>query len=171
MRPMRATAGSVKSKLRRRALMTGLVAITALVYACRAGAQTADTTTTRGREDAGSAAWDPQVLGTQIDVIGQHLQSFQSAYSGPRSLTASGSDAISHVYGIYGGAYLAFGLQGYLDVEMARGKGISHASGLAGVTNGDVLRQGTADLGNGPYVARAFVRYAHAMGGGGLDTL
>jgi carbohydrate-selective porin OprB len=41
---------------------------------------------------------------------------------------------------------------------MARGNGISHAAGLAGVTNGDVLRQGTADLGNGPYVARAFLR-------------
>jgi high affinity Mn2+ porin len=55
-------------------------------------------------------------------------------------------------------------LDGYLDVEMARGRGISRASGLAGVTNGDVLRQGTADLGNGPYVARAFLRYTVGRG-------
>ena len=75
------------------------------------------------------------------------------------SLTSSGDDAISHVYGVYAGARLTRRLDGYLDVEMARGKGISRASGLAAVTNGDVLRQGTADLGNGPYVARAFLRY------------
>ena len=49
---------------------------------------------------------------------------------------------------------------------MARGSGVSHASGLAGVTNGDVLRQGTADLGNGPYVARAFLRFIVPMGSG-----
>ena len=111
------------------------------------------------------------MLGTQINVIGQHLARFHSAYSGPMSFTASGSDAISHVYGLYGGAFLGRGIEGYLDVEMARGKGISHASGLAGVTNGDVLRQGTADLGNGPYVARAFVRYTRPMSADGSDTL
>ena len=49
---------------------------------------------------------------------------------------------------------------------MARGSGFSHASGLAGVTHGDVLRQGTADLGNGPYVARAFLRFIVPMGCG-----
>ena len=118
-----------------------------------------------------SAAWLPQVLGTQINVIGQHLPAFHSAYSGPMSLVASGSDAISHVYGVYAGAAIASGFDAYLDVEMARGKGISHSSGLAGVTNGDVLRQGTADLGNGPYVARAFVRYTRPIMAGQTDTL
>ena len=65
---------------------------------------------------------------------------------------------------MYLGARLIPRLDGYLDVEMARGNGVSHASGLAGITNGDVLRQGTADLGNGPYVARAFLRLSLPLG-------
>ena len=113
----------------------------------------------------GSADWVPQVLGTQITVIAQQLASFDAPYSGPMSLVASGDHAVSHTYGLYLGARIAPRLDGYLDVEMARGSGISHASGLAGVTNGDVLRQGTADLGNGPYVARAFLRFTLPLGG------
>ena len=86
------------------------------------------------------------------------------------SLTAAGDRAVSHTYGLYLGARLIPRVDGYLDVEMARGSGISHASGLAGVTNGDVLRQGTADLGNGPYVARAFLRLSVPLGPA-VDTL
>jgi hypothetical protein len=63
------------------------------------------------------------------------------------------------------------GFQGYLDVEMIRGKGISSVLGLAGPTNGDVLRQGTVDLGSGPYVARAFVRYTVPFASRSFDTL
>jgi high affinity Mn2+ porin len=54
---------------------------------------------------------------------------------------------------------------------MIRGNGISSASGLAGITDGDVLRQGSVQLGKGPYVARAFVRWTAGLGGDGLDTL
>ncbi|MEO7086184.1 MAG: carbohydrate porin [Gemmatimonadaceae bacterium] len=86
------------------------------------------------------------------------------------SLRSDGDNEISHAYGAYVGARLFPRVEGYLDVEMARGHGISHASGLAGVTNGDVLRQGTADLGNGPYVARAFIRSVLPLGAR-LDTL
>lgn len=120
----------------------------------------------RGQADStrvGSAAWAPQVLGTQIDVIAQRVAPFAAQYSGPMSLISRGDHSISHVYGVYVGARLRTGVDGYLDVEMARGSGISHASGLAGVTNGDVLRQGTADLGNGPYVARAFLRFSLSL--------
>ena len=113
---------------------------------------------------AGSAAWQPQVLGTQLNVIGQRLAPFNSPYSGPMSLVSTGDHSVSHTYGLYLGARLWPRLDGYLDVEMARGTGVSHASGLAGVTNGDVLRQGTADLGNGPYVARAFLRFSQPRG-------
>ena len=112
----------------------------------------------------GSAAWQPQVLGTQLNAIGQSLAPFSSAYSGPMSLVSTGDHSLSHTYGLYLGARLSARLEGYLDVEMARGSGISHASGLAGVTNGDVLRQGTADLGNGPYVARAYLRFSQPRG-------
>jgi len=54
---------------------------------------------------------------------------------------------------------------------MIRGRGISSVTGLAGPTNGDVLRQGTFDLGNGPYVARAFIRYTIPLMGEKRDTL
>jgi high affinity Mn2+ porin len=117
----------------------------------------------RAAHAQGSSDWVPQVLGTQLTVIAQRVGAFDAPYSGPMSFVASGDRAVSHTYGIYLGASLMPRLQGYLDVEMARGSGISHASGLAGVTNGDVLRQGTADLGNGPYVARAFLRYTRSL--------
>ena len=113
----------------------------------------------------GSSSWVPQILGTQVTVIGQRLSPFDAPYSGPMSLVAGGAHAVSHTYGLYVGARIQPRLDGYLDVEMARGSGISRASGLAGVTNGDVLRQGTADLGNGPYVARAFHRLTMPLAG------
>jgi Carbohydrate-selective porin len=152
----------------RSVFLTSLLLMT-LLRITTAGAQSTDDPA--ASRDGGSAAWIPQVLGTQVNVIAQHLPTFHSAYNGPMSFTASGSDAISHVYGVYTGARIQPGLEAYLDVEMARGKGISHASGLAGVPNGDVLRQGTADLGNGPYVARAFIRYSHALRDDRADTL
>jgi hypothetical protein len=87
------------------------------------------------------------------------------------SFTATGDHQLSESYGLYGALCLATGLDVYVDVEMIRGAGISHASGLAGVTNGDVIRQGSADLGDAPYIARAFVRWSHALGGEGMDTI
>lgn len=122
----------------------------------------------------GSAAWTVRGLGTQIDVIGQALRPLRSPYAGPNSLRARGDTKISHAYGAYIGVQASQRVQGYLDVEMVRGKGISQVTGLAGPTNGDVLRQGTVDLGSGPYVARAFVRYTAPLDGAGdtgLDTL
>jgi hypothetical protein len=124
-----------------------------------------------GSSAVGSAAWRPYLLGTQINVIGQDLRPFQSPYEGPNSLQSRGDSKISHAYGVYGGIDAGYGWQAYLDVEMIRGKGISRVVGLAGPTNGDVLRQGTIDLGSGPYVARAFVRYTMPFASSALDTL
>jgi high affinity Mn2+ porin len=113
----------------------------------------------------------PQFLGAQATVIGQRLSPFSSPYTGPMSFTATGDRQVSESYGVYAGVCVVTGLDLYVDAEMIRGAGISHASGLAGVTNGDVIRQGSADLGDGPYIARAFLRWSHALGGGGLDTI
>jgi high affinity Mn2+ porin len=124
-----------------------------------------------GPPAASSASWRPYLLGTQINVIWQDLRPFRSPYEGPNSLQSRGDSKISHAYGVYGGIDVGHGLQGYLDVEMIRGKGISRVVGLAGPTNGDVLRQGTADLGSGPYVARAFVRYTIPFSSRERDTL
>jgi len=95
----------------------------------------------------------------------------RSPYEGPNSLIASGDSKISQAYGVYGGVDAGHGIQAYLDVEMVRGKGIGRVVGLAGPTNGDVLRQGTADLGSGPYVARAFIRFTRQLSSHARDTL
>lgn len=132
---------------------------------------TAVAQTSADSSNSGSARWHPYLLGTQINVIAQDLRPMRSPYEGPNSLTARGDSKVSHAYGVYGGVDAGHGLQAYLDVEMIRGKGISRVVGLAGPTNGDVLRQGTTDLGSGPYVARAFVRYTRSFSSHQRDTL
>ncbi|HYL54798.1 MAG TPA: carbohydrate porin [Gemmatimonadales bacterium] len=117
-----------------------------------------------------------QLLGAQVTVIGQRLFPFPAPYDGPRSLDPAGDGKATHTYGVYFGARLPAHFQAYLDIEMARGAGVSNANGLAGVTNGDVIRQGTANLSSGPYVARALLRYSVGFGRGrgrgrGRDTL
>jgi high affinity Mn2+ porin len=120
---------------------------------------------------ASSDRWIVSLLGIQFNAIGQDLRPFKSSYASVNSLRSDGDSKISHAYGLYVGAQAGKHLQGYLDIEMVRGKGISSVTGLAGPTNGDVLRQGTVDLGNGPYVARAFVRYIIPLQASGQDTI
>jgi hypothetical protein len=120
---------------------------------------------------AGCRAPKARLLGAQATFIGQDLRPFDAAYSGPMSLTNRGDRQLSQSYGLYGGACLTPAFAAYVDVEMIRGSGISHASGLAGVTNGDVLRQGSVDLGQGPYVARAFVRWTLPLASSARDTI
>ena len=112
-----------------------------------------------------------RVLGAQATVIGQDLRPFPAEYSGPMSLIDVGDRQMSESYGVYGGACLTSQIAAYVDVEMIRGSGISHASGVAGVTNGDVLRQGSVDLGNGPYIARAFARWTIPLASARTDTI
>ena len=116
-------------------------------------------------------SWQVWLLGEQINLIAQDLQSFHSPYAGPNSLRATGDQELSQAYGVYGGAQLGSRLQAYADVEWIAGNGISGASGLAGPTNGDVLRQGSVNLPKSPYVARAFLRYVVPLGGPARDTL
>lgn len=112
-----------------------------------------------------------KLLGAQLTFIGQNLQPFHAAYSGPLSLINTGDHQLSQSYGVYGGACVAQDLAVYVDAEMVRGSGISHATGLAAITNGDVLRQGSVDLGTGPYVARMFARWTLPLGGVERDTI
>ena len=126
---------------------------------------------TAQESENGSASWKAWLLGTQVNVITQHLWPLNSLYASTKSLLAGGDTKTSHAYGIYAGAKMSRRLDGYLDVEMIRGGGISQVTGLGGPTNGDVIRQGSADLGTGPYVARAYLRYTIARSGGAFDTL
>jgi high affinity Mn2+ porin len=149
-------------------IRSAFAAAALIVSAQSLRAQSADSA--RVVQDSGSARWHPALLGTQMDFIRQHLFPFHAAYSGDNSLQSAGDAKTSEAYGLYTGLRVARGLEGYLDVEMVRGKGISRTVGLAGITNGDVIRQGSADLGDGPYIARAFFRYTIGMGAE-LDTL
>src|SRR6476646_10855270 len=111
------------------------------------------------------------LLGAQIDLIGQRLGAFHSSYSGPNSFDARGDRQISQAYGAYGGVRIGSRFSAYLDAEMVRGAGISRVVGLGGLTNGDVIRQGSADLGNAPYIARAFARYLIPLSHTTYDTV
>ena len=114
--------------------------------------------------------WGVLLLGAQMNVITQHLTPLHSPYDGVNSLQPGGDTKTSYAYGTYVGAKLGSSLSAYVDIEMIRGEGVSRVIGLGGPTNGDVIRQGSADLGDGPYVARAFVRYVRGAGAA-MDTL
>ena len=142
-----------------------LLVATCVGTICAQGTDSARTTS-----DSGSARWRPMLLGTQMDFIHQRLLPFHATYGGDNSLQSGGDAKTSEAYGLYTGLQVVRGLEGYLDVEMVRGRGISGTVGLAGITNGDVIRQGSADLGDGPYIARMFLRYTLGFGSA-LDTL
>ncbi len=106
--------------------------------------------------------WVPELLGAQFTVIGQTLRPLSSPYRGPNSLDPTGATLATHSYGLYGGMALTGWLQAYLDGELALGQGIG--TGLAGLTNGDVIRQGSVELAKAPYVARVFVKALIPLG-------
>lgn len=114
------------------------------------------------------SSW-PQFLGAQATFIHQDLRPFASPYEGPNSLTGAGDRATTQTYGAYFGAQLTQRFQLYLDVELFRGEGVGRTTGLAGLPNGDSVRQGSGDLGQSPYVARLFARWTLPLGGPGNE--
>jgi hypothetical protein len=106
----------------------------------------------------------PQLLGAQYTFIDQHQDALRSPYSGPLSLRTRGDTERSHTFGAYFGMQLPWHFQFYLDAEMFKGAGVSGATGMAGLPNGDVIRSGTADLGKRPYIARRVLRYTLPLG-------
>lgn len=106
----------------------------------------------------------PYEFGLQVTLIDQNLFKFHSPYSGPNSLPARNENELSDTYTVYAGVRLTHGLEIFVNPEMARGNGIGEALGLAGFTNGDVIRNPT--LGMEPYLGRYFARYTLATGKG-----
>lgn len=106
----------------------------------------------------------PQWLGAQYTFVDQHQSSLHSPYAGPLSLHARSDTRRSNTFGAYFGVALPAHLQFYFDVEMFKGAGVSDATGLGGLTNGDVIRGGSAGLGKGAYVARRFLRWTLPLG-------
>jgi hypothetical protein len=106
----------------------------------------------------------PQWLGAQYTFVDQHQYRVHSPYAGPLSLSARTDTARSHTFGAYFGVALPAHFQFYFDVEMFKGEGVSGATGMGGLTNGDVIRSGSASLGKTPYVARRFLRWTLPLG-------
>jgi len=101
----------------------------------------------------------PQLVGAQYTFIEQTQSELHAAYSGPLSLDPSGDSQPTHTLGAYFGWAPLPATQLYLDVEKFMGAGVSDATGLAGLTNGDVVREGASGLKKEFYVARAFARF------------
>lgn len=98
----------------------------------------------------------PYEIGLQATLIDQQLFKFHSPYAGPLSLRSRTENEKSDTYTLYLGVRLTKGLEFFINPEMARGNGISQALGLAGFTNGDVIRNPT--LGQDPYFGRYLLR-------------
>ncbi len=106
---------------------------------------------------AADSHW-PQLIGAQYTGVLQYQSSLQSPYSGPLSLLAGGDTQPSNTFGFYTGWAITDWAQYYFDTEKFMGAGVSHATGLGGLTNGDVVREGNNSLKKRFYVARNYLR-------------
>lgn len=120
---------------------------------------------TRTVPDSASRFRWPELVGSQYTWVRQHQSSLRAPYSGPLSLKETGDIAATHTVGAYLGWQLTETLQAYVDLEKFMGSGVSGSTGLAGLTNGDVVRQGSNNLKKRPYVARRYLRYVVPLSG------
>ena len=112
----------------------------------------------------GAASRWPMLLAAQYTFILQNQSRLHSPYAGRLSLDPDGDTQPTHTIGLYlGWAPISWG-QLYLDVEKFMGAGVSNATGLAGLTNGDVVREGAAGLKKEFYIARSFIRFMWPLG-------
>ena len=117
-------------------------------------------------EPAGPApqSADPMLLGAQYTYVLQHQTALDSPYAGPLSLRADGDTQPTHTIGFYGGWAPRAWVQLYLDTEKFMGAGVSNATGLGGLTNGDVVREGASTLKKTFYLARSYLRFMLPLG-------
>ncbi len=103
-------------------------------------------------------------LGAQSTVIVQNLFRFHSPYQGFNSLKSITETRITDTYTLYLGSRLTRNMEVYVNPEMVRGEGIGGTVGLAGFTNGDIIRNPA--IGESPYLARYFARWTVSTGPG-----
>jgi len=108
----------------------------------------------------------PQLVGAQYSFILQNQSPLLSPYASKLSLDPDGDTQPTHTIGIYLGWAPLDWLQGYVDVEKFMGSGVSNATGLAGLTNGDVVREGAEGLKKEFYFARDYLRFMLPLGDG-----
>jgi hypothetical protein len=101
----------------------------------------------------------PMLLGAQYTYILQHQDALHAPYSSSLSLLPEGDTQPTHTIGGYLGWAPAHWGQLYFDIEKFMGAGVSGATGLGGLTNGDVVREGDNNLPKTFYIARLFARF------------
>ena len=104
----------------------------------------------------------PYTVGGQTTVVWQYHPRFHSPYEGSESLHHEHDDAVSHSYDLYVGVRVLPWLDLYVNPEMIRGGGVGGGIGLAGYTNGEVIRNPQA--GQDPFLSRAFLRATLPLG-------
>ena len=112
----------------------------------------------------GPDSYWPALLGAQYTYVLQHQTGLDSPYAGRLSLLAQGDTQPTNTIGFYGGWAVASWAQLYFDTEKFMGAGVSGATGLGGLTNGDVVREGAVGLKKTFYIARAYVRLMWPLG-------
>ena len=100
----------------------------------------------------------PALLGAQFTAVEQNQTRLVSPYQGRYSLDPAGDTQPTETYGVYFGWAPAAWAQLCLDIEKFNGAGVSGATGLAGLANGDVIRQGANNLPKRFYIARRYLR-------------
>jgi len=147
---------SVPGQLRGGARALRRLALAALL-ACTGAARAGDVPP--GAQEPAPASTAPQLLAAQYTFIEQQQSALASPYEGPFSLYPGGDRQPTNTMGVYTGwAPLSWG-QLYFDTEKFMGAGVSGATGLGGLTNGDVIREGVPGLKKQFYVARFFARF------------
>jgi hypothetical protein len=151
-------------------MMKNYATLGLIALACTAGAAVQANAQTQATDSAaGKKVEKPKqdnfLIGAQATFIEQYLAGFHSPYSGSNSLQSVPQGRLSDTYTLFLGARLGPEVEAYVDPETFEGGGISGAVGLAGYTNGDVVRQGA--MGQSPtYIARGFVRWTLPTGSG-----
>jgi high affinity Mn2+ porin len=101
----------------------------------------------------------PRLIGAQYTFVLQQQTELHSPYEGPLSLKPDGDTQPTNTIGFYLGWALAPWAQLYFDTEKFMGAGVSGATGLGGLTNGDVVREGANNLPKRFYIARSYLRF------------
>jgi high affinity Mn2+ porin len=144
-----------------RRLISGTVWLSVVLSCAAVAAATAD-------EDlagapAANSHW-PRLLGEQYTFVLQNQSTLHSPYAGPLSLDPKGDTQPTHTIGFYLGWALTDWAQLYVDTEKFMGAGVSSATGLGGLTNGDVVREGASTLPKRFYIARSYLRFMLPLG-------
>jgi high affinity Mn2+ porin len=140
-----------------------LLALCAAATAC--GAPAADADESAPAQAPAPANSAPMLLAAQYTGIEQWQSRLTSPYVGVHSLLPDGDRQATHTYGFYGGWAARPWAQLYLDAEKFMGAGVSDATGLGGLTNGDVIREGVPGLKKQFYIARAYARFMLPLSG------